>query len=166
MSAALIDQTVVVFFIGLLAWAAVSDYRDYIIPNSVSLSLAVLYFAHVAASPVPVEWLGALAVAAAVLAVGLVLFAFSIAGGGDIKLLAATVLWAGPDLAMPFLVIMALAGGVLALATASHLRFLRPMPSGAVAPDDETALKLRRSVPYAIAIATAGAWVAGRLLTA
>lgn len=164
MTAGLVDYIVVALFIGLLAWAAVSDFRTYTIPNNVTLSIAALYPAHVVASPTAVDWVGGVAVAAVILTVGIVLFALRVAGGGDVKLLSATALWAGPAQIVAFLLLVSIAGAVLAMVTASHLRYLRPWPSGALAPDEETALKLRRSVPYGVAIASGGLWVASRMV--
>jgi prepilin peptidase CpaA len=92
----------------------------------------------VAASPAAVDWVGGAAVAAVILTVGIVLFALRVAGGGDVKLLAATALWAGPAQIVPFLLL--------------------------VSPDQEAAVKLRQSVPYGIAIAAGGLWVASRML--
>ncbi len=158
------DQFVILLFIALLGWAAFSDFRDYVIPNRLSLSVAILYPAHVAASAMPVDWLGAVIVAGVVFVIGIVLFAFRVAGGGDVKLLAAVALWAGPIMILPFLLIMAMVGGFLAVATLRHLRFLRPWPSGAIAADEVMALKLKSSVPYGIAIASGGLWVATQIL--
>lgn len=164
MASAFINHVAILMFVGLLGWAAISDFRTYLIPNSVSLSVAVLYPAHVLASPAPVEWRSAVVVAAAMLAAGFVLFAMRYAGGGDIKLAAAVALWAGPSQILAFVLLTTLAGGALALVTGSHLRFFRPWPDGALAPDEASAIKLRTSVPYGIAIAIGGIWLATRIL--
>src|SRR5690606_13650224 len=55
------------------------------------------------------------ACALVVLAVGFALFAFGWIGGGDAKLAAATTLWLGFGLTLPYLVYAALLGGVLTL---------------------------------------------------
>lgn len=164
MASAFVDQLAIVTFAALLGWAAVKDFRSYLIPNSISLAILAIYPVHVLASTGPVDWTGALAVAALVLAVGFVLFAFRIAGGGDVKLLTAASLWAGPAQLLPFLFVTAIAGGLLALGTYGYLRYLRPLPAPAVAPDEATALKLRATVPYGIAIAAGGLWLSVRML--
>jgi len=163
MASAFVDHMAILIFVGLLAWAAVSDFRRYLIPNSISLSVAVLYPAHVLASPLAVDWQGAVVVAGAALATGFVLFALRYAGGGDVKLLAATALWAGPEKIVAFLLLTTIAGGVLAMIAGNHLRFLRPWPDGAAAPDEAAAVKLHGSVPYGIAIAIGGFWLAAHL---
>jgi len=160
MASAFVDHVAILMFAGLLSWAAVSDFRTYLIPNSVSISVAILYPAHVLASPVPVDWLGALVVGFAALIVGFAMFALRYAGGGDVKLLAATALWAGPQNILPFLLLTTLAGGMIALLTGTHFRFMRPWPDSALAPDEAAALKLRSSVPYGMAIAAGGLWLA------
>ncbi|HLF59064.1 MAG TPA: prepilin peptidase [Alphaproteobacteria bacterium] len=164
MASAFINHVTIIMFAGLLAWAAVSDFRTYLIPNSVSISVAVLYPAHVLASPLPVDWPGALIVAVLMLAAGFVLFALRYAGGGDAKLLAAASLWAGPDQILAFLLLTTLAGGMLALVTGNYLRFMRPWPDGALAPDEAAAVKLQTSVPYGIAVALGGLWVAFQIM--
>lgn len=163
MASAFINHVTIWMFVGLLVWAAVSDFRTYLIPNSISVSIAVLYPAHVIASPVAVDWPHAALAAVAMLAVGFALFAMRYAGGGDVKLAAAVALWVGPTYLPIFLVLTTIAGGVLAVATATHLRYWRPLPDAAVAPDEASALKLRTSVPYGIAIALGGAWVATQI---
>lgn len=162
MASALVDHVVILMFVGLLVWAAVCDFRTYLIPNSVSISVAALFPAHVLASPMPVDWLSALVVAAAVLATGIVLFAFRVAGGGDVKLLAATALWAGSSQIVAFLLVTSLVGGVLAGFIGGY-RYFRPWPSGAIARDDTMAVKLHASVPYGIAIASGGLWLAAQM---
>src|SRR5208337_4371044 len=109
------EQVIIVCYLGLLAWAACSDAVDFEIPNTASLGLALLYPLFVLASPVRVEWLWAVMVAGAIFVVGLLLFASGRFGGGDVKLLSATALWAGPKLILPMLLVMSVTGGVLAL---------------------------------------------------
>ena len=64
------DHLAIFLFLGLLTLAAYSDARQYRIPNRVNLAIAALYPAHVLASDTPIDWTGAVAVAAAVFAVG------------------------------------------------------------------------------------------------
>ena len=70
-------------------------------------------------------------------------------GGGDIKLLAAASLWAGPDFIAPFLFITAVAGGLLG-ATIAGVTFLRDRKQ-------ENKIPLAKiPLPYGIAIAVGG----------
>jgi prepilin peptidase CpaA len=97
------------------------------------------------------------------LALGTVLFAVNVMGGGDTKLLAAVALWAGPELAPSFLFATALAGAAIALAWLSPIRRLMPvapihdaMPPAAPVGPTGWRSRLRQPVPYGIAIALGG----------
>ncbi|MHA1113864.1 MAG: A24 family peptidase [Alphaproteobacteria bacterium] len=154
----------IVFFIALLAWAAVSDLRRYVIPNRVCLAAVALYPAYVMMVPTAVDWPGAALVAGASLAVGFVAFALRLMGGGDAKLFAAGALWAGPELAIPFVFVTALAGGALALITITPWRAL--FPAAMMTLGAEAHVIRRAEIPYGVAIATGGLFVAWRLLLA
>ncbi len=77
------------------------------------------------------------------------MFIGNLAGAGDIKLLAATGLWAGPHLVALFLIITAIAGGFLALIMAllTYVRNLSGRRAVALA---------KVPIPYGIAIASGG----------
>lgn len=131
-----------------LVAAAACDLRSRTIPNLLPVLAAVAF--------VPAAWaVGlsfeavALHAAAAIIAFALaaLLFALGAWGGGDAKLAAAVVLWTGFAAAPRFVAVMAVAGGVLALAV--------------------LLLQGRRAkVPYGIAIALAGLdWWAGAVLS-
>lgn len=105
----------IIIVFGMLAWAAVSDVATRRIPNAISAIVAAAFcFASIAA-PERVDFLGGLWVAGIVFCTGFVGFIFGKIGGGDVKLMAAMALWAGPTAALDFLVITGLAGGGLAL---------------------------------------------------
>jgi prepilin peptidase CpaA len=91
--------------------AAIEDFRRRIIPNLLPILLCVLWQVHFAAAPSLADGLAALGCAVAVFLVGAVLFARGFLGGGDVKLLAAATLWAGPADTPALLVL----GGALAL---------------------------------------------------
>jgi Flp pilus assembly protein protease CpaA len=101
--------------VALLALAALIDFRERRIPNWLTGGVASLYPIYVLVSPTPMAWLGGLGVASAVFLFGLVLFARQLIGGGDVKLIAATTLWAGLDHLVLFALVTSLAGGGLAL---------------------------------------------------
>ena len=100
---------------GTLAFAAATDVARRRIPNGLSIIVAACFLAAGVASPDRVDLLGGAWVGGAILIVGVVLFALGKIGGGDVKLLAAMGLWAGPAAAMDFLLVTALAGGALAM---------------------------------------------------
>jgi prepilin peptidase CpaA len=151
--------------------AAISDIRRYIIPNRYPIAIALAYLVYATGQPLnPVLW--GLAAGTAAFVLGAVLFAAGIFGGGDAKLFAATALWAGPSLAIPFVMYTVLAGGVLALAWLTPFRRLMPaapqlQPSAG--PSAETAgprSRFHQPTPYGAAIAAGGLYVAAlRALT-
>ncbi len=158
------DQIAIVTFLALLIWAAVGDYYRYLIPNGLSVAAALLFFVHVFTAATPVDWVGALIVGGAVFFVGVAMFAFRLLGGGDVKLLSAVALWAGPAQIIDLLLITGLAGGLLSLAMMTTLHFYRPGPAEASGPAPR-ASKEKQYIPYGIAIAAGGFYVGGRILT-
>jgi prepilin peptidase CpaA len=156
----LLHIAVVLALAALLVWAAGEDLRRLTIGNWVSLSIVGLYPFHVLASPVPVNWPISLAIAVGTFAVGFALFAWKKVGGGDVKLLSATALWAGPALFTGFIFLTSIAGGVIA--GALMLYRWRTAPAGG----DDTGCKAGPAVmPYGVAIAVGGLMVAGTLLS-
>jgi prepilin peptidase CpaA len=152
----MLDQSLTAVFCALLVFAAVSDLRSFRIPNRVSVALLLLFPLHVLVSPVPVDWIMPLALAAAIFAGGFTIYLFGWAGGGDVKLLAASALYVGPALVGTQLLVMAIAGGVLALA-ALGVQYARRYAAGGIvgvmAPDASIAAP---KVPYGVAIAVGG----------
>lgn len=103
-------------FPALMIFAAWSDTVSYIIPNRISIMLAVAFVPAALAVGQPIGEIGmglAVGVAALVIAVGM--FAAGWIGGGDAKLFAAAALWLGLPGAPAFVMFTALAGGAMAL---------------------------------------------------
>ena len=158
-----LPQSIALVFLTLLAWAAISDIRTYRIPNVIPVCLVALYPLHLLASAVMPDWIGGLLVALAVFAAGFGLFAAGLLGGGDVKLLGAVALWAGPSQLLSFLVLTALAGGVLGL-----MFWLPRMAQGWLA--SVTAWitppsKGHPPVPYGVAIAAGAGLIGVPLIT-
>jgi len=129
--------------------AAASDLRSYEIPDSINAAIGILYFAYAMSAPGSVDFASACIIALIVFLVGVGLFSAGVFGGGDVKLIAATTLWAGPSLVLPFLVVTALAGGLLSLTVLTRAQLVG---RGSVA-------TARPSVPYGVAIAAGGIYV-------
>ena len=159
-----IEHLVIALFLALLSVAAIHDATTYRIPNRVSLAIAALYPVHVLASGGDVAWVGALFVAAAVFAAGTVLFAWRVLGGGDVKLLAATALWAGPAGLADLLAITAIGGGLMALFMSSSLRFGLALALEAAGRPGGRAMVLGNTLPYGVAIAAGGWFTAAYLM--
>jgi prepilin peptidase CpaA len=166
--ASLSHIAVLLAFAALIGWGAISDFSRFIIPNRVCLAIAVLYPAYVFASGGAADWQGGALLSAATFAVGAVLFALRLAGGGDIKFMTAIMLWVGPALFWPFMMVTALAGGVLAVAVLLANRAWRTMAVrviGMASGLEQAALPQTLHVPYGIAIAAGGLFVAAHLAT-
>ncbi|MGF1608983.1 MAG: prepilin peptidase [Kiloniellales bacterium] len=151
-------------FCGLMLGAALSDLRSLTIPNRISIGIALLYPAFVLSSGLPLDWLGGLMTGGGLLLAGFVLFALGGLGGGDAKLLAAGGLWAGPQLVLPYLFLIALTGGVMALIMWLRHRLAKAVIPALVfaTPGDEDFAK--KPMPYAVAIATGALYVAFTIL--
>jgi prepilin peptidase CpaA len=174
MQPGIIDHFVILIFAALLVWAAINDLRQFLIPNRISVAIVLLYPAHILAQYADGvafgAWYWAPLVAGAVLFAGFVLFACNLVGGADAKLMAATALWAGPQLVLSFLIVMALCGGILAFAVLlwnryfAFLAYVKPFnalfSTGNSAASEGGA---KQVLPYGIAIACGGLFVAADL---
>jgi prepilin peptidase CpaA len=102
-------------FAFLIAYAVTTDVSRLTIPNWVSVALVGLFagFLMLGSKELPV--LLHAGVATAVLLLGFALFATGVMGAGDVKLMAAVALWAGPEKVLVFLMYMSLTGAALAL---------------------------------------------------
>ena len=140
--------------VALLTAAALEDAIRLRISNLLCLGVLVGALVAIAATGVETSlWQNAI-VFAAVLGGGTLLFARSMFGGGDVKLLAAVSLWCNLPTAFLLLTSVFLSGGILALLILAARTFA---PVGAVA--NVAVLRPRAGIPYGIAIAV------GALLT-
>lgn len=157
-----VHQFVVICFFVAVAWAAVGDLRSFRIPNRLVLLVVGFYPAHLIASPQPVDWLAGLICGAVLFFVGFFAFSRGVLGGGDVKLLSAVGLWAGPTLVFPVLLLTMMSGGLLAVIFLAHAMLQSRSQIGG----DVLARKamLSAPVPYGIAIAIGAAYLTGRLL--
>ncbi|MGA3399357.1 MAG: prepilin peptidase [Acetobacteraceae bacterium] len=154
--------------VALLVLAALADIATRTIPDTIAAAVAVLGMAaRLRAGPSAL----ALSVAAALVLFVLlvVLHARGLMGGGDVKLAAATCLGLSLQAVHPFVVVTAMAGGVLALlhlAGRWALRDVRrplPAPRGASLPRrifsaERWRIARHGSLPYGVAIACGGIW--------
>jgi prepilin peptidase CpaA len=136
----------------LLAAVIYRDGRDYLIPNTLSIAVAALFFP--AALLLGLPLLPALLAGGIAFAITFGLFALKLFGGGDAKLLPALMLWTGWNLtSLQFLFLMAILGGVLAIVLLA-LRFLLRRRAGL-----PQLLQPGAPIPYGIAIASAFLWL-------
>src|SRR5215475_1441961 len=95
----------------LMAIAAFEDFRRFVIPNLLTAAICLLWQFYFAANPSLSTALWSLGCAGAVFVVGAVLFARGYLGGGDVKLLSAAALWAGPGGTPGLLFLTGILGG-------------------------------------------------------
>jgi prepilin peptidase CpaA len=148
----------------LLIGAGVQDWRSMQIANGFPLAIAGLFVVwailDLSSGRLSPMALGlAVACAVVVFAVGAAAFAVGGLGGGDVKLLAAVSLFAGPPRLLDFLAITAIVGGVLGLAVLAGAPIGRP----AMAAGGSLRTRLRGGLPYGPAIAAGGLWLAASL---
>ena len=137
-------QLLLVALAAILMFAAAVDARTYTISNRLNLTVALMapaYWLSIALSP----WPGIaiqLATGGTVFVLMAGAFYAGMMGGGDVKLAAAFALWFSPLSIMKFLMLTALAGGVLTLAILVWHRVKQRQG--------------RPQIPYGVAIAFGG----------
>ena len=165
---ALLQTGCLIAFALLLLLAAWQDLRTMQIADAVSLGIvgafAVWALGGWVMGTLSFTTVGlALACSAALFAAGAAAFAAGALGGGDVKLLAAASLFAGTGLISDFLLVTALAGGVLGVLGVAVLAGT-PISPLAPAADATLRIRLRSGLPYGPAIAAGGLWVAASLI--
>ncbi len=151
----MVEPGIYLMVAAVLFWAAATDIKDRRIPNIQPLSIlglfGVLALWQVGRGDNIADAL-AWPVLAGVLVFGfcLVLFALNLMGGGDVKLMAAVALVAGPALSPSFVVFVTLAGGIVAVCTLVH--------TYAQTTSNNQAMTAPQ-VPYGVAIMAGGLWV-------
>jgi prepilin peptidase CpaA len=155
----MLSSVALAIYVLALVAAGLSDLVRYEIPNALCLALVAGFALFAVSLPLAVTaW--HVAAGVAVLAAAALCFAFRIFGGGDAKLLAAAALWVGwPNLAS-FILVTAIAGGILGAILLALRRFAPAAPAerwyGRL-------LARGEGVPYGIAIAVAGLMLLPRL---
>ena len=145
-----------------LAWAAVGDAMTYRIPNLLPALVAGGFCALAWFEP-PSFLMGGVLTGLAVFAVGALLFVRRLMGGGDVKLLAATSLWCGPEQLTPFALVVSVTAVTLALVMMSPLGRLLPAPPARLSPPaGGTGSPTRQPMPFGVAVAVGGLWLLGR----
>ena len=159
-------QFTILAFAGLLIAAAASDWRNLVIPNRYSLALVALFPSYVIAMGGDVNWMGHLLYAGAAFVAGFLLFSLRLFGGGDVKLFAAVALWAGPAFFVTMLIYTVLSGGIMAVVLWLQYRFRQAgVPSNLAYATSSNVAFSKQPMPYAVAIAAGGLYVALQLLS-
>jgi prepilin peptidase CpaA len=133
----------------LVLLAAIEDGWRMKISNLISAAVVLGAFAALLLNGPVVGFWQNLALFAAVLVVGTMMFARGWMGGGDIKLLAASALWFDLSSGWKLMVAIAIAGGLEALIVIG----LRRLPWPNSVRQRVLLLRPREGIPYGIAIA-------------
>ncbi len=158
----MIDAGASALMLTILVVAGWTDIRSRRIPNILSIALVDIFILRglalmlVSDVSLAVLWVWPLVTAGGIFLVGLLMFARGIIGGGDVKLLAALALFAGPAFILPTLFVMSVAGGLIALAMLIRLRLIPSKDS--TTPNHEASAHALK-VPYGLAIMTSGFWL-------
>ncbi|WP_342363526.1 prepilin peptidase [Terrarubrum flagellatum] len=150
------DWTLLILFPALLAYAAVSDMLTMTISNRVSLLLIAGFFPIAALIGLPWQMIGFHTLAALlVLIVTFGMFTAGWMGGGDAKLASATALWLGFSGLLDYVLVTAMAGGVLTLFLLKARNY--PLPAIVAGWGWSRRLHSAKSgIPYGIALAFSG----------
>jgi prepilin peptidase CpaA len=146
-------------FFATTIWAGLMDLATLKIRNELVLFLLGIYAALAPLAGFEAVQIGLSAAVALSVLIGMfIFFALGWIGGGDAKLSAVVALWLGAEHALPYLVYMALFGGLLTLAL---LRFRAiSLPDAVRRVPWIAQLHSRESgVPYGVAIASAALFV-------
>lgn len=147
------------FFPVAMVIAASSDLLTMKISNKLVLVLTAGFLIVAIATNLPLQQFAMHVLCALiVLAVAFGLFALRLIGGGDAKLAAATTLWLGFGMTLPYLAYTALFGGVLTIL----ILVMRGVPLNPALARMGWLARLhnkRSGIPYGIAMAVAGVMV-------
>jgi prepilin peptidase CpaA len=113
----IIAQLVTALVAALMIWGALSDVRTARIPNGLVLAGLLFAPASAAASAGLVGLGGALAAAMVAFIIGFLLFAVGAIGGGDAKFLMVGAALVGLPQLVPYLLVVGMLGGALAIGT-------------------------------------------------
>lgn len=145
-------------FLALCVYAALRDVETLTITNGTNAAIAFLVLpALIIAAPGWDVAGGHLMAGAVAFVVSVLLFAFGVFGGGDAKMIPGVMLWLGPAAAMPFLMVMAVTGGVLALLVVLARRLV---PVTAAPGFARETMAADNGVPYGVAIAAGAIYCA------
>lgn len=155
----MLQYTLLLSFPAIMAFAGSIDLLTMTIPNRVSLALAAAF--PLAAALIGMNWMtfaGHLGAGALMLVVGIGMFARGWLGGGDAKLLAGAALWLGFEHLAAYLLLVAIAGGALALLVLTYRKWMPPTwmlgQAWAMRLHDKNV-----GIPYGIALAAAALWI-------
>jgi len=143
-------------FSAVMIVCAISDLTHYRIPNIFILFLLGLYPVFVFVAPQPVLWGQGLAVGGVFFLIGLLLFRSGVMGGGDVKLIAVTALWAGVPGLATFVFFMAISGAAMSLFMMSRFRGASAYLCARMGFETAHQKLMTPQLPYGVAVAIGG----------
>lgn len=143
-------------FAAAMARAAVSDLLTLQIPNWTCALVAVLFLPTALLSGIGLYGI-ALHYGTGLLlfVIGALLFAYGVLGGGDVKLLAAISIWIGWGNLLPYLLVVSIFGGLLALISILLRRIKRLPAFLSSLPWLTPGADRKQPIPYGVAIVAA-----------
>ncbi|MGF1629421.1 MAG: prepilin peptidase [Kiloniellaceae bacterium] len=162
--AAATAEFTILAFAGLLIAAAASDWQRFIVPNRYSLAIVALFVPYAITSGAELQLAMSVGLAVGFFFFGFLLFTLGFCGGGDVKLFAAVTLWAGPLWITDLVFYTAFCGGLMAVILWLHRRFNRSAVPVSLNVKSTSETIAKQPMPYAVAIAAGGLFVALQLL--
>lgn len=131
-----------------------NDAQKYQIPNWVSYVIIISYGLFISISYLLghidiIDIVYHALTAIGFLFIGFILFVKKLFGAGDVKLMSAFALWVGPSLAIPYLFLITIVGGIVALVLVGY-HFAKRRFCGNMNVQKDSLLMVK--VPYAFAI--------------
>jgi len=151
-------NSALVLFAVALVYAALSDIVRFRIPNWLCLSIASLFVVYgVFSGLVMGEFALRILAGGGALVVGFALYSLGLFGGGDAKLMAASVPWFRFTEILEYVLLVAVLGGILAVVIILVRKANVPIPSRLASQSWMGRLLAEKSgIPYGVAISLAG----------
>lgn len=148
-------------FVVCVVYAMISDYTRLRIPNWVSIALASAFLPYALLVGLPGFW-PHVALGAGAFLVLFAFFAMGWLGAGDVKFLAAVMLWTGPEHSARFVLLFTILGGAFALSLLALRKVAEYAPGLNGAPVIGQCCRWARShaCPYGLPIGLAALWMA------
>ena len=163
----ILNYSLLLMFVGCILYAMISDFLYLKIPNWISIALVIVFIFYAVFSWPDIKLTEHLIIGASVFCVTFVLFLLNSFGAGDVKFLSALSLWTNAQQFVPFIMLVAILGGVIALMIISMRLFLKLKPD--LGSNNILLKKLRQltksgAMPYGIPIGLAALIVIPRAL--
>ncbi len=151
-------NSALVLFAVALVYAALSDIVRFRIPNWLCLSVVSLFVVFGATSGLgAVEFAVRLAQGGGALVLGFALYSMGWFGGGDAKLMAASVPWFGLSQLVDYVLLVAVLGGLLAAVIILSRKANIPIPERLASQNwVDNLMAEKGGIPYGVAISSAG----------